>query len=129
MGSFPGTLFRFPLRTVPSELSENVYSIPQLRQLLEALKEEAKFLLLFLRSVDNIEVYEKRKHGTSLLFKVSIQERDMVHSKRMSFMDQLKALHATQSYSISQNHKLLAAFHIEGTEITSYPQPVDKPLA
>ena len=103
MGSFPGTLFRFPLRTVPSELSENVYSIPQLHQLLEALKEEAKFLLLFLRSVDNIEVHEKNEHGTSLLFKVSIQERDMVHSKRMVFMDQLKALHATQSYSISQN--------------------------
>ena len=52
---YPKTLFRFPLRTSPSELSENVYSLERLMELIDALRGEANLLLPFLRSVDNLK--------------------------------------------------------------------------
>ena len=52
------TFLRFPLRTKASKLSNEVYTIDKLRKLLKPLKEEAKYLLLFLRSVYSIEVFE-----------------------------------------------------------------------
>ena len=51
--TYHGTLFRFPLREAPSDLSENCYTVQKLHDLLVALREEAKFLLLFLRSIQN----------------------------------------------------------------------------
>ena len=50
-GGYPGTLFRFPLRNTASGLSDNLYTVQKLQNLLVAIRKEAKFLLLFLRSV------------------------------------------------------------------------------
>ena len=63
MATFSGTLFRFPLRNMPSKLSDKQYTIETLRALTSALKNDAKFLLLFLQSVDRIEVYEIQQNG------------------------------------------------------------------
>ena len=54
---YPKTLFRFPLRTRASGLSENIYTVEKLNELIDALRSEAKLLLLFLRSIQTIEVY------------------------------------------------------------------------
>ena len=57
------TLFRFPLRKQSSDLSCECYTMERLRSILQALKEEAKYLLLFLRSVQSIAVYEISESG------------------------------------------------------------------
>jgi len=46
-GKYPGTLFRFPLRTEPSDLSDMSYTVCKMRDLLAGLREEAKFFASF----------------------------------------------------------------------------------
>ena len=65
------TFFRFPLRNQPSKLSEELCGVSKLHVLLESLKAEAKYTLLFLRSVCSIEVIEITKTLKSV-FKVSV---------------------------------------------------------
>ena len=55
---FHGTLFRFPLRTKASKLSNKCHNILSLQKLLDALRKEADCLLLFLRSVTKVEIIE-----------------------------------------------------------------------
>ena len=111
-----GTLFRFPLRDLASELSENVYTVSKLHELLTALKEEAKFLLLFLRSIDTIEVFELTKYGEQNLFRVEIAEREKTYLDRKKFMDKLKSAYELQSYSISQHINVVTDFHVTVTD-------------
>ena len=113
---YRGTLFRFPLRDTRSELSENVYTVSKLHELLAALKKEAKFLLLFLRSIDTIEVFELTQYGEQQLFRVEIAERQQIYQDRNKFMDQLKSAHALQPYSISQPINVVTDFHVTVTD-------------
>lgn len=120
--TFPGTFFRFPLRTLPSELSKKLYTIDKLHGLLGALKKEAKFLLLFLHSVDTIEVYDIGMYGRhTLVFGLSIVEREDVYKKRLQFKQTLKSACEKQSFSISQHIPLVLDFHINITENTDSP--------
>ena len=67
------TLLRYPLRNKPSKLSNELYTISKLQVLLESLKAEAKYILLFLRSVCSIEVIEISVHNTlKSMFKVCV---------------------------------------------------------
>ena len=54
---YNGTIFRFPLRNMPSDLSDKIYVVAKLTELLKALKDDAAILLLFLRYVEKIEVF------------------------------------------------------------------------
>ena len=54
---YTGTLIRFPLRKMPSNISSKVYTMPKLKKILEALKADAEILLLFLRYVEKVEVF------------------------------------------------------------------------
>ena len=54
---YNGTLIRFPLRNEPSGLSNKLYTVAKLKELLKALKDDAAILLLFLRYVERIEVF------------------------------------------------------------------------
>ena len=67
------TLLRFPLRNQPTNLSEELFTIPKLQVLLESLRAEPKYILLFLRSVCSIEVIDISVHNTlKSVFKVII---------------------------------------------------------
>ena len=120
-GMYPGTLFRFPLRTKPSDLSEISYTVREMHDLLTGLREEAKFLLLFLHSVQKIEVYEIPKHGPytlQLFFQVAICEKDSddIDRKRKCFMDELKTESAQASplkYCIARSIGLVIDFWVE----------------
>ena len=114
--NYCGTLFRFPLRDTCSELSENIYTVSKLHKLLSALKEEAKLLLLFLRSIDTIEVFQLTENGEQKLFQVEIAERQQTYQDRKDFMDKLKSAHELQSYSISQYINVVADFHVTVTD-------------
>jgi len=119
-GIYPGTLFRFPLRITASDLSENLYTIQKLQDLLVAIREEAKFLLLFLRSVQEIEVYEISQYGQQMpSFQVAIQEMDVTGHKRKNFMDNLRTASAQARplpYLITRSIDLVADFHVEVTD-------------
>ena len=57
---FRGTLFRFPLRKKSSELSTKTFeSKTKISHILDAFRDDADDVLLFLRSLENIEVQEK----------------------------------------------------------------------
>jgi sacsin len=54
IGSFGGTLFRFPLRTSPSNLSKTIYSGEKVGELFSAFKEESAEVILFLNNVKSV---------------------------------------------------------------------------
>ena len=98
------TLFRFPLRKAASGLSNNIYTIKKVNELIQALRVESKYLLLFLRSVHTIEVYDIDHDGRSKLsFRTKI-EGEFVQGfskKRSEFLDRLKSHYYSQKYAFS----------------------------
>lgn len=59
ISEFKGTLFRFPIRTKPSELSSNCPPVDELiNEILDSFLKDLHLLLLFLRNLERIEVYE-----------------------------------------------------------------------
>ncbi|KAK7462028.1 hypothetical protein BaRGS_00038557, partial [Batillaria attramentaria] len=62
--SFRGTLFWFPLRQAPSELSRTLYSVQKVVELLEAFKGEINSMLLFLNNIHRIAVYCRKTQQT-----------------------------------------------------------------
>ena len=65
-GSFNGTLFRFPLRTSPSDLSKTIYSKEKIGELFTAFKEEASDVVLFLNSVKSVVLQDLSSPKESL---------------------------------------------------------------
>ena len=100
---FKGTFFRFPLRSISREkrVSSHEYTIDKLREILTALREEARVILLFLRSVRVVEVHEISKEGdcTDLLRVSSILEGSQLQL-RSWFYHNLKATFNKVSYKI-----------------------------
>ena len=112
---YSGTIFRFPLRSVASDLSDQLYDLDKLKKLFNALKCEGKHLLLFLRSVDTVEVYEIDSHGQqSMRFKTSIanKERDNIYARRIKFLQAVQQGYAANKYSIKRYIPLTLDFTI-----------------
>ena len=86
------TLFRFPLRKQRSKLSDVNYTPEKLWNTLDALRKEAKYLLLFLRSVQTIGVYKITYSGKEMVFSVSIAKKDWQrrHENLRKFEDEIK---------------------------------------
>ncbi|TRY93648.1 hypothetical protein DNTS_021147 [Danionella cerebrum] len=71
-GNFPGTLFRFPLRIKPSQLSNNIYNKEKVLELFESFKVDADTVLLFLKSVQKVSLHIRESDGTDrMLFQVT----------------------------------------------------------
>lgn len=70
--NFPGTLFRFPLRLKPSQLSSNIYNKEKVLELFESFKADADTVLLFLKSVHKVSLHVRESDGTErMLFQVT----------------------------------------------------------
>lgn len=70
--NLPGTLFRFPLRLKPSQLSSNIYNKEKVLELFESFKADADTVLLFLKSVNRISLHVRESDGTErMLFQVT----------------------------------------------------------
>uniref|UniRef100_A0A8C6S4J9 Sacsin/Nov domain-containing protein n=1 Tax=Neogobius melanostomus TaxID=47308 RepID=A0A8C6S4J9_9GOBI len=54
--NFNGTLFRFPLRSVKSEISDNLYSSEKLVELFDSFIADAELSLLFLKNVSSVSL-------------------------------------------------------------------------
>ena len=88
-GSYNGTLFRFPLRTRPSELSHTLYSAEKVHTLFEGFIADAHLVLLFLQHLESIELYvrEESDNEPRKTFQVRIAEESLqlVREKRQEF--------------------------------------------
>jgi len=74
---YSGTVFRFPLRTSPSALSDTVYTSARVSSLLSNFELDADLNLIFLRSVERIEVYERAKSSAEPVLRYRVQVRVM----------------------------------------------------
>ena len=102
-GWYNSTIFRLPLRTEPSEISSSLYDLSKIKKLLHALRNEAKYLLLFLKSVLRIEVcHIAKNHKQSLSFCVEFDNEDDVCEQRSTFNKKLEDIHKIQSFKISK---------------------------
>ncbi|RHZ79591.1 hypothetical protein Glove_144g89 [Diversispora epigaea] len=54
--TFNGTLFRIPLRQQPSEISDRIFSVNEVQELLIKIKSNITSQFLFLRNIEKIEV-------------------------------------------------------------------------
>jgi len=108
-GHYPGTLFRFPLRCSPSELSQTTYSRDRLEALLDQFESDARLLLTFLHSVESIEllVRDDVAEQCSLRFRVclSAECHDAVRRSRGSIVEAIKH-HGNAAESVSTSYLL-----------------------
>lgn len=98
VGRFPGTLFRFPLRMKPSQLSANIYNKEKVLELFESFKADADTVLLFLKSVQKVSLHVRESDGTErMLFQVTAGENT---DDKLERPNSLKTLgQAIDSYS------------------------------
>lgn len=73
-GFYRGTLFRFPLRQKSSSLSNILYSNEKVQLLLQNFEHDAHLLLIFVKNLEKISVFDREKHSKSarLLFRAEI---------------------------------------------------------
>ena len=88
-GFYNGTLFRFPLRTTPSELSQILYSAEKVHTLFESFMADAHLILLFLQYLESIELYVRDESDIDIrkTFEVRISDDNLqlVREKRQEF--------------------------------------------
>ena len=93
-GKYNGTLFRFPLRTIPSELSQTLYSDHKVKILFDSIFADAHLLLLFLQHLECIELYvrEESESEPRKIFQVKISDDclEFVRCKRREFYSAIK---------------------------------------
>ena len=87
---FDGTLFRFPFRTKPSEISKRVFQRVQTSEMKKVLMSQADRLLVFLQHLRKVEMYELREgqDHTNPSLLVSL-ERDS--SRSVNLLEQFKS--------------------------------------
>ena len=86
-GSYKGTLFRFPLRTEPSKLSETLYSAEKVNDLFNGFMVDAHLVLLFMQHLESIELYarEELQSKPRRMFQVRISEESLPLVRERSF--------------------------------------------
>ena len=92
---YNGTLFRFPLRSKPSDLSKRNYTPDKVRQLFDALQKEASVILLFLKNIEEIALFETDQSNIpKRIFTVRLSGscRQKIHNEKKSFLTQVKRL-------------------------------------
>ena len=118
------TIFRFPLRSIASSLSDNLYTVGKVLELIEALKAEAKLLLIFLRSVTCIEVFEVATNGNhTLLFQTKVTDvflKDLTQ-KRSDLVTKVKRSYDQHQYNGSEIHSFTARFDISTYDHRNVP--------
>src|SRR6218665_567857 len=102
-GCYKGkTLFRFPLRSKETELSENTYTPDKVRELFGDLEKDADIILLFLTSIEKIEIFEKTSSGQilkTLEIKITDTCVQTVRKQRQAFLGMTR-----HSGSLAENY-------------------------
>ncbi|KAJ7380146.1 hypothetical protein OS493_010857 [Desmophyllum pertusum] len=123
-GSYNGTLFRFPLRTTPSELSQTLYSAERVHTLFESFMADSHLVLLFLQYLESIELYVRDESDTEArkTFHVRITDDSLqlVREKRQQFRKEVTASRADQlcpqSVKVTYPISIETVAYSQGTE-------------
>ena len=90
-GHFSGTIFRFPLRTRASALCDRLYDAERVTRLFDGFQGDAHLLLLFLKSLEHIELYERDAFQATptLVFETRLANDviDLVRHRRQQFIE------------------------------------------
>ena len=140
--SYKGTLFRFPLRTEPSKLSETLYSAEKVNDLFNGFMADAHLVLLFMQHLESIELYarEELEREPRRMFQVRISEESLklVRERREEFQERVPSgqllphsLHVTYPITIEAvqyyqgveagkcSHSFLVTNYVCGGKISS----------
>ncbi|KAM3923090.1 sacsin-like [Leptodactylus fuscus] len=81
-GYFKGTLFCFPFRLCPSEISDNLYSAERVEELFESFMKDSNIALLFLRHVTSITLKKIGKDGiVKTLLAVNVSSKTLLDNE------------------------------------------------
>lgn len=128
-GYYKGTLFRFPLRISGSPLSSEQYTQDKIYALFECFKQEAHLLLLFLRNLEKIEVYERDRFvpNMKLLFSVELGDDciENVRAKRTAFLQRTRTSDwldkpIVSTYPMTVETQSLKNMYLEKVSFVSY---------
>ena len=72
---FQGTIFRFPLRSQSSKVSENVCTEEKVMSMIEMIKQNSSKLLMFLNNVKRLSFYKTSDSNFSQEFEVSVTKQ------------------------------------------------------
>ncbi|XP_078000240.1 sacsin-like [Glandiceps talaboti] len=107
-GDYDGTLFRFPLRKHPSELSSNVITEDRIvgpEGWITSFKEDIGLTLLFLKNIEAIHIYERHRIDGDITLlqgaKISESVRQQVRFQKAAFLEQVKHNKHTMPVSIN----------------------------
>ena len=95
---FDGTVFRFPIRQEGSELCENVYDDAAMVRLLESFVDDADVVLLFLRSLETIDISRRIDQAQT-----QIRSRVEICPKSLALM---KSERESFSHALEENSKM-----------------------
>ncbi|XP_022809376.1 sacsin-like [Stylophora pistillata] len=137
-GCYRGTLFRFPLRTKPSELSQTLYSDEKVDHLFKSFFTDAHLVLLFLRHLESVELFvrEESESEPRKVFQVQISHENLafVREKRKEFYNAIKpgermaepvtvtypiTMVVQSSYGKTERHSFLVTSLCSGGEVSS----------
>ena len=114
--SFTGTLFRFPLRRKPSELSSNICTKERIQELFQSFQADAHLVLLFLKAVEAITIYEwlPDRPRPFEIFKVQLSEavRAKVREERRHLHGDISSA-SIGSRSIRAGEELERFYYVE----------------
>ena len=147
-GCYNGTLFRFPLRHRPSDLSQTLYSAKKVHTLFEGFMADAHLILLFLQHLTSIELYVRGECDDQprKTFQVRIKDESLhlVREKRKEFHNKIstgsllphpvqvtypitvETVHFSQGSETTQSHSFLVTNYFCGEEMSSEFQTLVK---
>lgn len=122
---FPGTLFRFPLRSADqaavSKLSRQAYTEDDISYMFSQLYKEAVFSLLFLKSVASVEMY---------IWEAGIEEPEKIYSCSVTSTNENTAWHRQAlvrfSTSAESTNSQMDSFSLNFLSETSSPTISEK---
>ena len=102
-GIFPGTLFWFPLRQTPSEISDTIYTADHVERLFGSFGVEAGVCLTFLKSLEEITIghMEGQKVTVTHSMKITSANMSEMRNKRQTFRHELQQCKGSPSKTLS----------------------------
>ena len=150
-GWYNGTLFRFPLRRRPSDLSQTLYSAEKVHTLFEGFMADAHLILLFLQHLESIELYVRGEYDDQprKTFQVRITDESLhlVRERRKDFHNKISTgrllphpvqvsypitvvtAHFSQGSETTQTYSFLVTNYFCGQEVSSDFQSLAKDLS
>lgn len=117
-GSFPGTLFWFPLRQSASKISDTVYTQNHVERLFGSFSVEANICLTFLKSLEKITLGKTcaGKITVTHSMKITSQTMEKIRCKRRSFRQHLIECKGSPSNAVSCSYEATLETTVGGAE-------------